>query len=97
MKQKPALNFSEITETLKNGLAAQATRPNIYGYKPHAKQFKFHTSEAHTRLYIGGNRSGKTVGGAAETVYWLMKSHPYRRLPLPEGPVRGRGVAADFN
>ena len=95
-KQKP-LNLSELTETIKNGLVDQALRPNVYGYKPHAKQFKFHTSEAHTRLYIGGNRSGKTVGGAVESVYWLMKQHPYRRLPLPEGPVRGRGVAVDFN
>jgi Bacteriophage terminase large (ATPase) subunit and inactivated derivatives len=25
-----------------------------------------------------------------------MKKHPYRRLPLPEGPVRGRGIAVDF-
>ena len=97
MAKKQLLTVTDLTEQLKDGIANQARRPNVYGYKPHVKQFKFHTSEAHTRLYIGGNRSGKTVGGAVESVYWLMKQHPYRRLPLPEGPVRGRGVAVDFN
>ena len=95
-KQQP-LDISSLTEFVRDGLSQQVTRPNIYAYKPHQKQFMFHSSLAHVRLYIGGNRSGKTVGGAAETVYWLMKSHPYRRLPLPEGPVRGRAVAVDFN
>lgn len=90
-------SYTEMLETINDGIRSQANRPNLYGYKPHAKQYKFHTSEKHTRLYIGGNRSGKTVGGAVETAYWLMKKHPYRRLPLPEGPVRGRGVAVDFN
>ena len=91
------LDRATLAEALKDGLHAQATRPNLYAYKPHTKQYQFHTSEKHTRLYIGGNRSGKTVGGAVETCYWLMKRHPYRKLALPEGPVRGRAVAVDFS
>lgn len=100
MARRPAakpFDLNQLALKLTEGLSAQIARPNIYAYKPHKKQMIFHKAEAHTRLYIGGNRSGKTTGGAAEAVYWLMKSHPYRRLPLPEGPVRGRGVAVDFN
>lgn len=94
---KQSVSLEELTEFIRDGLKTQAARPNLYAYKPHTKQYNFHKSEKHTRLYIGGNRSGKTVGGAVETCYWLMKRHPYRALPLPEGPVRGRAVAVDFN
>jgi phage terminase large subunit-like protein len=97
MAKPKQLDIRSLTEIMKDGLSQQANRPNLYAYKPHAKQFKFHSSLAHTRLYIGGNRSGKTVGGAVEMCYWLRKDHPYRRLPLPEGPVRARAVAVDFN
>lgn len=99
MARKPAQQFDlgQIQEQLTEGLRAHINRPNLYAYKPHDKQYKFHTSPKHTRLYIGGNRSGKTVGGGVETCYWLTKRHPYRKLPLPEGPVRGRAVAVDFN
>lgn len=91
------VDLSEITEQLLEGLKSQASRPNLYGYKPHAKQLIFHQSLKHTRLYIGGNRAGKTVAGAIEACYWIRKNHPYRRLPLPEGPIRGRAVSVDFN
>lgn len=91
------LSLAELTERFQDGLKQQIARPNLYAYKPHKKQYQFHTNDKHTRLYIGGNRSGKTVGGAVETCYWLMKKHPYRRLPLPEEPIRGRAVAVDFN
>ena len=78
-------------------LRRQAVRPNINGYVPHAKQVDFHSSPARTRLYVGGNRSGKSFGGIAETCYWLKKEHPYRELPIsPYEPTRGRLVAVDF-
>lgn len=93
----PSLSPEEMLQKLNEGIKQQVVRPNIYAYRPHRKQLMFHKSEKHTRLYIGGNRSGKTVGGATEMAYWLMKKHPFRRLPLPEGAVRMRGVAVDFN
>lgn len=96
-KKIQTFTSAELLEQINEGIRAQAVRPNLYAYKPHEKQYKFHTSPKHVRLYIGGNRSGKTVGGAVEACYWLMKKHPYRKLPLPEGPVRGRAVAVDFN
>ncbi len=82
-----------LGETLKRQVAA----PNINGYQPHAKQIDFHSSNAKTRLYIGGNRSGKSTGSIAECVYWLRKDHPYKRLPIGdyEG-CRGRLNCVDF-
>lgn len=96
-KQVQALSMGEILEQVSDGIRQQVNRPNLYAYKPHAKQYKFHTSLKKTRLYIGGNRSGKTTGGAVEMCYWLMKKHPYRKLPLPEGPIRARACAVDFD
>jgi hypothetical protein len=65
-------------------------RPTIHNYEPHAKQLRFHKSTKKVKLYIGGNRSGKTVGGATEATYWMKGEHPYRRVP--PGPTRGRIV-----
>lgn len=85
---------SDLIRGLSTGLRNAATRPNIYGYKPHGKQVEFHTSEARGKLFLGGNRSGKTVGGAVEAVWWLTGKHPYIHTPDP--PVRGRCVSVDF-
>jgi phage terminase large subunit-like protein len=81
-------------ELLAAGLVQQATEPNIYAYRPHAKQEIFHKADKHVRLYIGGNRSGKTVGGVVEDIYWLKQQHPFRKLP--EGQIRGRVHTVDF-
>lgn len=72
-----------------------AKSPNIYGYRPYpGPQERFHKSQAKNRQFIGGNRSGKTVGGGTETVMWLLGNHPYRRTFEP--PVRLRCVTTDF-
>lgn len=68
--------------------------PTIAAYKPLPHQEKFHNSTAKGKLFIGGNRSGKTVGGGAETVRWLTGRH--NRDDIPKPPVRGRAVGVDF-
>lgn len=87
-------SFDEFSRGLAEGIKSSATRPNINGYLPHPTQMDFHTSNSRGRLYIGGNRSGKTVAGACEAIWWCSKRHPYRSLP--EGPIRGRAVGVDF-
>jgi phage terminase large subunit-like protein len=79
---------------LADRLKGHVTKPNMYGYTPHAKQEIFHRSTSKKKLYIGGNRSGKTVGGIVEDLWWLTGRHPYREVP--EAPVRGRIVSVDF-
>lgn len=71
---------------------------NFYSYKPHAKQLAFHSSDSKKKQYIGGNRSGKTVGGVLEDIYWLKRDHPFRPLPVAESTkVQGRVVTTDFD
>ena len=79
---------------LSEGLRSAALRPNVLNYKPHAKQETFHRSQKRRRLYIGGNRSGKSVGGVVEDIFYLTGKHPYKTTPPP--PVRGRVVCVDF-
>lgn len=76
------------------GLRNAARRPNIYGYEPHPQQELFHRSQARGKLFIGGNRSGKTVGGATEGVWRATGKHPYRAVKQP--PTYGRVVSVDF-
>ena len=48
------------------------------GEKVHLKQLAFHKCQKKNRWVFGGNRSGKTECGAAETVYIARGIHPYR-------------------
>lgn len=82
-------------------LKQQIRRPSIYGYEPYEDpdtgrkpQLEFHTSNKKGRLFIGGNRSGKTVSGATEMVMFLIGQH--RWLETPEPPVQCRCVSVDF-
>lgn len=93
VRKQPGL--TEIMKGLSENLTRVSARPNLWGYKPHNKQVRFHTSGGKDRLYIGGNRSGKTVGGCVEDIWWLMGTHPYRVTPPP--PVRGRIIGVDFD
>lgn len=96
-KRDDPVNSGNFLLTLGEELRRQAVRPNINGYVPHAKQIDFHTSPARTRLYIGGNRSGKSFGNVAECVYWLRKEHPFREIPVsPYEATRGRINTVDF-
>jgi phage terminase large subunit-like protein len=64
-------------------------------YLPYPKQVTFHESAAKGRLFLGGNRSGKTTAGVMEDLWWITKRHPYHRIPA-EIPIRGRAVGSDF-
>lgn len=87
-------SFEELGQKLASGIKKQAVKPNISGYSPHAKQSAFHKSNAPNRLYIGGNRSGKSYAAVAEDCWWLTGTHPY--IETPEPPIRGRVVTVDF-
>lgn len=79
---------------LADGVRAQASRPNVHAYEPHAKQLAFHQAQQRVRLFLGGNRSGKTTTGIVEDIYWARGQHPYMKVPEP--PVAGRIVAVDI-
>lgn len=93
-KDKP-LDLGELQNHLSTLLFRAAAAPNILNYEPHLKQETFHKMQRQTRLYIGGNRSGKSVGGVVEDIWWATGKHPYRKTPPP--PVKGRVIAVDYN
>ena len=93
-RKNDSLQLTEMFRDLQEGIRASAVSPNILAYKPHPKQEEFHRATTKGRLYIGGNRGGKTVGGATESIWWCSGTHPYQRVPRP--PIRGRCISVDF-
>lgn len=57
------------------------------GDKVHKKQVAFHKSSKRIRALFGGNRTGKTVGGAAEAVMHALGDSRYRKLKPSSGWV----------
>lgn len=82
--------------SLSEGLRDAARAPNIKKYKPHEKQAIFHKSTKKKKLYIGGNRSGKTTGGVTEAIWRATCRHPFRPDLNAIGPNRGRVVAVSL-
>lgn len=80
--------------TLSEGLSSRAMTPGRLSYKPLPKQLLFHKSDSYVRLYLGGNRGGKTHAGVMEDIWWALGTHPYLTTPPP--PVRIRVIVVDF-
>ena len=91
---KETYDLQTVLLQLGEGLNEASHIPNLYDYTPSEKQMLFHKMQQKNRLYIGGNRSGKSLGSTIEAIWWLTHSHPHRKTP--EGPIRGRVVAVDF-
>lgn len=85
-------NQTDFGLALSTGLRQRANKPNISQYKPHAKQLQFHQSTKKGRLFTGGNRSGKTVGGGTEGVMLCMGNHPFETRFQPPFYLRAVGV-----
>ena len=66
-------------EKEKNKLSLYNTDPE----KLHLKQIDFHKSKKRNRWNFGGNRTGKTVSGAVEAVWFARGNHPYKKVPIP--------------
>jgi phage terminase large subunit-like protein len=96
LRKDKGLSIGDVFSNFADNLKLAATRPNIHGYVPHPKQIKFHSANTKGRLYIGGNRSGKTTGGVIEDIWWLKREHPFLLRDMPDRPIRGRVVAPDF-
>lgn len=91
---KDKFDLADVLLQLGEGLTESVHTPNLYDYKASDKQLMFHKMQQKARLYIGGNRSGKSLGSTIEGIYYVTKTHPFRKMP--DEPVRGRVVAVDF-
>lgn len=96
MPPRKKIDLNQALLEIAEQVQAGARAPNIKKYKPHAKQKLFHASSKKKKLYIGGNRSGKTTGGVTEAIWRATCTHPYRPDLNAIGPNRGRVVAVDF-
>ena len=94
MAKRNQMSPTELLYRMAEQARMTAVRPNLNRYKPHQKQIDFAADQHKHRLYVGGNRSGKTVAGVIEDIRYLKGEHPYRKVP--EGPIRGRVVGVDF-
>lgn len=66
-------------------------------YDPHPKQREFHCSDKPEKLFIGGNRSGKTLASVNECIWRLTRTHPYRpELNTIKEDIRGRFVGVSY-
>lgn len=93
-KKQESFTLSELLDGIGKKLEETAALPNLNRYEPHKKQDAFHKSDKKGRLYIGGNRAGKTIANVLECIMWITKTHPHRKMP--KEPVRGRLVCVDF-
>jgi phage terminase large subunit-like protein len=57
------------------------------GDKVHLKQIDFHKSNKRNRWMFGGNRTGKTVSGGVEAVWFATGEHPYKKIEASSGWV----------
>ena len=97
---KQTVNPVELLNQISLEIEKHLVAPDIQGYVPHEKQNLFHQAPQKGRLFLGGNRAGKTTAGVAEDIFWLKQDHPYRDLSevLVRGiPTRGRAIVVDFN
>lgn len=69
--------------TYKRVLDRRITDNGIQYYRPHTKQASFHRSRLRNRWVFGGNRTGKTVAGAVEAVWYATGLHPYKTIKPP--------------
>lgn len=88
-----SLNVRDILE-LRSSEGTVVNINPLENYVPHEKQKLFHNMQKEIRLYIGGNRSGKSVGGVVEDIWWASGTHPFINTPTP--PLAGRVIAVDF-
>ena len=63
-------------------VSEQRKSEGVKWYAPHEGQLPFHESAAKIRAIFGGNRSGKTEAGGAETAMTATQSQRYRSRPM---------------
>lgn len=95
MSKTQSFTQKDLLQELTSALRKTSVSPTIHGYHPQAHQIPFHKSTKMGRLFLGGNRAGKTVAGGAEMVMFLTGIHPYKSLKF-KPPVRCRAIGVDF-
>lgn len=100
------LPLPELQRLLVNSVRKAKLAPGIGGFRANnRKQRRFLASKKKGKMFMGGNRSGKTVGGAALAVCFMTGEKTLRDEEgneftldyIPNAPTKGRIVGVDFN
>jgi len=86
----------EQKRTIASAIEERRRRIRDNGIKyfvPQTQQLPFHKSPQRIRCAFGANRSGKSVSGVCEGVWYSTGTHPYKDIPVPN---YGRVVCTDF-
>ncbi len=80
----PLLQYNDwthlaIEQKVRPTSVVQSNTPNQLP-KQHKKQLAFHQSLAKSRFVFGGNRTGKSVCGAIETIWYATGLHPFIKI-----------------
>lgn len=91
----PVDDFSEVIDKATGVAARQLAKAiveiahrgaeSLRLYEPLPSQLAFHASLAPERIFIGSNRSGKTLTGAVEVSRAVTGSDPFGKYPLKDG------------
>jgi hypothetical protein len=73
-------------------------RRTFLDYTPHEKQRLFHLSDKKIRLFLAGNRAGKSTAGIEEDLFHATGQYPdwYPETGKMTPPTRGRIICTDF-
>lgn len=97
-RKEEEVSLFDLLKLASTDLNERSVKPNRLMYEPHTKQEFLHKCTAKEKLFIGGNRSGKTVWNVMECVWWLTKKHPFRSdVNAIIEPIRGRLVSVSYN
>jgi phage terminase large subunit-like protein len=93
-KKFVAPSLATTADVFRSSLRRIITHPTIAGYTPQEQQLPFHKSRAKGKVALGGNRAGKTVAGATETVWKMTGTHPWNQKK--KTPIACRAIGSSF-
>ena len=90
---KEQISLSDMLQSFTESIQVKSSDT----YVPHQAQIEYHQSKAKEKIFIGGNRAGKTVASVLEAIFRVTKTHPFRpELNEIKEPIRGRYVAVSI-
>ena len=93
------LDDPEVKRLLAEADEILAANP-LQGYMPHDKQRPFHAFRGRTKVFLGGNRSGKTTGGICDDLIQAIDPDAVpehlKEYKKWEAPFKCRIVTPDF-
>jgi hypothetical protein len=94
-----ALEDPRVVEKLRDLLARHRANPLLH-YFPHTKQHAYHVNRRPIKVLVGGERSGKTLGGNADDIIqavpWEFIPEHLQQYKIWDPPFYGRVITPDF-